>query len=69
MLLFTAQTERRAKKMTAATVKIDGKQIECWVISKDPDPSASLWVIEQADPDNDHFVSRDQIIRTYDKQR
>lgn len=55
--------------MKAATVNINGQQIECWVISQDADPSASTWVIEQADPDNDHFVSRDQIVRTYDKQR
>ena len=55
--------------MKAATVKINGQQIECWVISQDPDPSASIWVLEQADPDNDHFVNREQIIRTYEKQR
>jgi hypothetical protein len=55
--------------MKAATVIIEGRTVEVWVLGLDADVRATLWVFEQDDPDVDYLIGREQVVQFYDKQR
>lgn len=56
--------------MNSVTALINNIKVECWIIGqRDPDPKATVWVCEKADPDQSHLLMPEQIIRTYQETR
>lgn len=48
--------------MQAIKFKAGGKIIDGYVLSRDADPRAMVWVIERDNPDRDRFIAPSEII-------
>lgn len=46
------------------TFKYNGEIKIGWILSKDSDPTANIWVVDATNPDIDYFVSPSDIIPT-----
>ena len=54
--MFTLKIEQIVEVRFEDEVKV------CRIIGVDPDPKATVWVVEQADVDKGHFVPRNDIM-------